>query len=60
MKATELIAELQKAVAEHGDLPVCGSFECYTIQSERVEVADGPSWVDGHRVDSPVFIVVDG
>lgn len=60
MKASELIAELQKAMAEHGDLPVCGCFECYTIHSERVEVADGPNWIDGERVDAPAFIVVEG
>lgn len=31
MKASELIAELQKAMAEHGDLPVCWEAEGHTI-----------------------------
>ena len=60
MKASELIAELQKAVAEHGDLPVCGNFECYMIESERVEVAGGPRLVGDYWIGGKVFVVVEG
>lgn len=50
MKASELIAELQKAVAEHGDLPVCWESEGRTTPCSPPSFDDGVCYFEGESV----------
>lgn len=50
MKASQLIAELQKAIAEHGDLPVCWESEGGTTPCSHPSFADGVCYFEGESV----------
>lgn len=61
MKASELIASLQAAIAEHGDLPVGVCFEAYDIACEPVVLAnEGHMYLPSGGSYSGPYLCVSG